>query len=196
MSPLYNSSPGYYKQDFVRARRLRSRRFSEPKAGSWFESLGGLEDILTASDSDAEHEQDAATDCVPEKTTFLSRFLTIEKAARAGIFYNRNIPYNFPDSPEVLPPLHTEWRAVSDSRPHRVLTKFTEGAGSSGRIHEQSSGAAFSPGSPTGSSGVWCRPIKKMKSIGGETFGSVYQSPARVYFFRFLPLHVKLYLTK
>ncbi len=54
------------------------------------------------------------------------------------------------------------------------------------RIHEQSSSA----GSSTGSSGIWFRPVKKMKSIGVETFGSVYQSPARVYFFRFVPVHV------
>jgi hypothetical protein len=130
-----------------------------------------------------------------KKIVSLGTYATEEEAALAfdaGIFYFRkyNIAYNFPDSPEVLPP--HEPRDVSVKFIKKAARRNAERALASGarysksRIHGQSSSAGSpagsSTGSSTGSSGIWFRHVKKMKSIVAETFGSVYQSPARVYF--------------
>ncbi len=126
---------------------------------------------------------------VLKRTVWLGAYATQEEAALAfdaGIFYcgKHKIPYNFPDSPRVLP-------AVKDvsvefiqtaARRHAQRALASGARYSEPRMHGQRSSAGSPAGSSTGSSGIWFRHVKKMKSIGVETFGSVYQSPARVYF--------------
>jgi hypothetical protein len=122
-----------------------------------------------------------------KKTVSLGTYATEEEAALA---FDASIFYNFSDSPEVLPP--HEPRDVSLKFIKKAARRNAERALASGaryskpRIHGQSSSASSpagsSAGSSTGSSGIWFRHVKKMKSIDVETFRSVYQSPARVYF--------------
>jgi len=122
-----------------------------------------------------------------KKTVWLGAYKTQEEAALAfdaGIFYFRksHIPYNFTDSPRVLPACEPQDVSVEfvkkAARRHAGRALASSARYSKPRIHGQSSSA----GSPAGSSTGWFRPLKKRKSIGVETFGSVYQSPARVYF--------------
>jgi len=122
-----------------------------------------------------------------KKTVWLGTYATQEEAALAfdaGIFYFQKfgIPYNFTDSPRVLPACEPKDVSVEfvkkAARRHADRTLASSARLSKPRIHGQSSSA----GSPAGSSTGWFRPSKKRNSIGVETFGSVYQSPARVYF--------------
>jgi hypothetical protein len=124
-----------------------------------------------------------------ENKVRLGTYATEEEAALAfdaGIFYYHRfgIPYNFPDSPLVLPAVNQGPRDVSSRFVKTEARRNAQRAWSSGARYSKPRIQSSSAGSSAGS------------STGSKTFGSVYQSPARVYFLRFLPIHVKLYLTK
>jgi len=222
MSPLYNSSPECYIDDnfscFIEGINERIRFRKRKRGDSCFDEQDGDGNSTVTTVSENKSAISSASQELLEpgvqgarprfkgirqkdhkyiaeirpfeskKTVWLGTYATEEEAARAydaGIFYYRlNIAYNFPDSPEVLPPLRVELRDPSVKFIKEAARKNAERARPSGARYSKPRFQSSSAGSPAGS------------STGSETFGSVYQSPARVYFFRFLPIHVKLYLTK
>jgi hypothetical protein len=217
MSPLYSSSPECIDEDlsYLIEGIDELKGFRKIKQGdSWFDEQDGDGNSTVTTVSENENAISSASQDLLEprvqgarprfkgirkredkyiaeirpsgskRSLWLGTYESEEEAALAydaGLFSYRliNVPYNFADSPRVLP-------AVREG-PRDVSTKFVK---TQARRNAQtwSSGARYSkPRIQSSSAG---------SSTGSKTFGSVYQSPARVYFFRFLPIHVKLYLTK